>query len=92
MNKYELLMSKGNLALHRDSEVIEVQPQDCLGQVGNPSSNGENTSFEVTQEQSNVISKRAANRQNRTCMDIDTHQKELIRLTLDARPEPPIAA
>ena len=89
MNKYELLMSKGNLALHRDSEVIEVQPQDCLGQVGNPSSNGENTSFEVTQEQSNVISKRAA---NRAFKDTGRHQKELIRLALDARPEPPIAA
>ena len=92
MNKCELMMRKGTLALHRDSEVLVVRPEDCLGQVGNPSSNGENTAFEVTQEQSNVIRKRVANRQNRVYKDIDGHQKELIRLALNASAEPPNAA
>jgi hypothetical protein len=87
MSKCTLLMKKGSLTLHRGFEGINVQAEDCLGQVSNPISNGENTSFEVTQEQSNVIRKRTANRQNRAYKDTDRHQKELIRLALNAPPE-----
>ncbi len=66
--KCRLLMEKwdsGYLMTLLRGEEINVRPEDCLGLLSDPIFNGENASFEITQEQFDTIRCRAAARQSR---------------------------
>ena len=66
--KCRLLMEKwdnGYLMTLLRGEEINVRPEDCLGLLSDPSFNGENASFEITQEQFDTIRCRAFARQSK---------------------------
>lgn len=66
--KCRLLMEKwdtGYLMTLLRGEEINVRPEDCLGLLNEPILNGENASFEITQEQFDTIRYRAAARQSK---------------------------